>query len=428
MSISRFVFLALILSLVSLAYPAEAGIWKVSSGLANQRQTDRQSEEQTNHIDFIGAVSYTSPEWNFILDLHLSWDAKTKKIDRDVWDRKGDFLRPLEALVYSFPDKEVSFGFQVLDNWTPGAGYLVRDLTGRAEIDYVLPGILFKWESETLKVEVGTDRPVDPTVQAASLTWGPWEDVRIVVEGAVDPEAPEVYNGTFTDGRPEADETSRVSGLAAGVQFPLRDGKVLDIKAGGHAARLNGDASGMGFEATVSLDMSSYYVNRLSFKGERVDCSGGYVPAWFDAVYPVWRWGLTGGQTPLALNPLDGSGNDKSLESLDIIYELGDNIRLGLGADRFRDDSLKRARFTLDLKESAGRGIQAALWSRADGPDEELFKVDENFFVRVSALYAFLPHMLVKVTYDRSWAFREESEGLVPVSSILLGVMYNISL
>jgi hypothetical protein len=110
------------------------------------------------------------------------------------------------------------------------------------------------------------------------------------------------------------------------------------------------------------------------------------------------------------------------------MYELGNTFRISAGLDRFTDDSMKRARFLLELKESGGRGLQAKAWSRADGPDEELFKVDENFFTRVSALYAFMPHMLLKVSYDRSWAFQEDKGGLVPLSSILLGVMYNISL
>jgi hypothetical protein len=357
----------------------------------------------------------------------LSWDTQEKSVEKDIWNRKGDFLRPLEALVYSNPDGRWSCGLEVLDNWTPGEGYLVRELTGRAEIDYVIPGIRLRLKTESLGLEVGTDRPVDPTLQAAALSWEPWENVRVVVEGAVDPKAPESFAGTFNEGRPEADESRRITGSALGVLFPLRDGDVLDVRAGGHAARLGEEGSGLGWELRVSLDLSSYYLNRLSFKAGSVECKGGYVPAWFDAVYPVQRWGLSG-LPPLANNPLDGSAGDKRLEVLDVMYELGNTVSISIGADRFTDDSLKRARFLLDLKESGSRGLQAALWSRADGPDEELFKIDENFYARVSALYAFVPHMLVKVTYDRSWAFREDRGGLVPVSSILLGVMYNISL
>lgn len=423
----RIVFLALILAAIFFACNADAGIWTLNSGLGIQRQTDRETKERNNSFDFLGSASYLSPEWNFILDLHLSLDTQENNIDRDIWNRKGDFLRPLEALIYSRPDEKWSLGLEVLDNWTPGGGYLVRDLTGRAEIDYVLPGFRLQWQSEKLKMEVGMDRPIDPTVQAAAFTWEPWEEAHVIIEGAVDPEAPESFTGTFSGGRPEADETRRIAGSAMGVLFPLRDGEVLDVKAGGHVAKLGDEGSGLGWEVRISLDLSSYYLNRVSFKGGSVECSGGYVPAWFDAVYPVQRWGFSG-QPPLVSNPLDGTGNDRRLEVLDIEYKLGNTFRISLGADRFTDDSLKRARFLLDLRESGGRGLQAALWSRADGPDEELFKVDENFFARVSALYAFMPHLLVKVTYDRSWAFREERESLVPVSSILLGVMYNISL
>jgi hypothetical protein len=276
-------------------------------------------------------------------------------------------------------------------------------------------------------MEVGVDRPVDPTVQAAAVTWEPWKEFQIVIESAVDPYAPESFTGDFSSGRPKADRDLRITGSAAGFLFPVRDGQVFDIKAGAHGAKLNSEATGIGWELRISLDMSRYYLNRLSLNTGSVRCTGGYVPAWFDTVYPVQRWGFTG-QPLIVENPLDGDGEDRRMEILDIKYQLGNTFRISTGLDRFTDNSVKRARFQLELKESGGRGLQVTAWSRADGPDEELFKVGENFFTRVSALYAFLPHTLLKVSYDRSWAFQEDKGGLVPLSSILLGVMYNISL
>ena len=179
MEARRTVFLALILAGLLLSRTSEAGIWNFSTGLATQRQTDRESEERTNSLDFLGSVSYTSPEWKFVLDLHLSWDTGEKDIDREIWNRKGDYLRPLESLIYSHPDGTWSIGLEVLENWTPGGGYLVRNLTGRGEIDYVLPGFRLQWESAKLKMEVGMDRPIDPTVQAAAVIWEPWEANRV---------------------------------------------------------------------------------------------------------------------------------------------------------------------------------------------------------------------------------------------------------
>ena len=354
----------------------------------------------------------------------MRWDTDGKEFDKSVWERRGDFLRPVRTLVYSRPDGTFSVGLEEINSWTPGGGYLIRDLSGLGEIDYVLPGFRLQWGSGDLKMELGMDRLVDPTLQAAVVTWKPVGNIRVVVESVVDPGAPESFTGDFSGGRPVADETRRLAGTAAGVLFPLRDGRVLDIEAGAHTAKLGSEASGLGWELRVSLDMSDYYRNRLSFSAGSVLCSGGYVPAWFDAAYPVQRWGLSG-QPLLEVNPLDGTGEDRRMEMVDAKYELGSSFRISAGVDRFKDNSMKRARFLLEVKESGGRGLQAALWSQSNGPEEELFKEDGNLFSRVSALYAFMPHMLLRVSYDHSWAFREERGGLVPMTS---GVMYNISL
>ena len=428
MILLRRIFL-LAVFLAGTVFPAQAhaGIWTLNSGLASQRQADRDSDDKTNSLNLLTTVSYLSPEWEFALDLGLRWDTDGKEFDKTVWERRGDFLRPLKTLVYSHPEGVFSAGIEEMSNWTPGGGYLIRELSGLGEIDYILPGLRLKWGTRDLRIDVGTDRLIDPTVQAASLTWKPFGNIRILLEGALDPEAPESFTGEFSSGRPVAASTRRLTGSAAGILFPLRDGRLLDLEAGGHAARLGDDASGLGWELRVSLDWSPYYRNRLSFTAGSVQCSGGYVPAWFEAVYPVTRWGLSG-QPLLEINPLDGTREERRLEMLEAGYELGNSFRIRGGIDRFTDNSMKRARFLLELRESGGRGLEAALWSQSNGPDEDLFTEDGNFFSRVSALYACVPHLLLRISYDHSWAFQEEKGGLVPLTSVLLGVMYNISL
>jgi len=286
-----YVLFTALLAALLLPQAAIGGIWNLNAGLATERQTDRDSEEIWDSINLLAAATYTSPDWKFALDLQLKWETQEREFDSDIWSRKGDFLRPVKALLYSPMDGSFSAGLEVLESWTPGAGYLVRELSGSAEVDYVLPGILVKLESGSLKLELGADRPVDPTVQAAALMWEPWRKAELVIESVVDPEAPEVFTGNFDGGRPKADVTSRLTGTAVSFALPIHDGRVLDIKAGGHAAMLGDDASGLGWEVKVTLDMSSYYLNRLSLNVGSVDCRNGYVPSWFDAVYPVQRWG-----------------------------------------------------------------------------------------------------------------------------------------
>jgi len=113
-----------------------------------------------------------------------------------------------------------------------------------------------------------------------------------------------------------------------------------------------------------------------------VECSGGYVPAWFDAVYALRRWGLSG--EPLLVEyPLNDSQEDRRLGTFEAQYELGNALKLSAGVDRFSDDSMTRGRLNLEIKESGGRGLQASLWSQADGPDEELFTEEANLYSRI---------------------------------------------
>ncbi len=183
----------------------------------------------------------------------------------------------------------------------------------------------------------------------------------------------------------------------------------------------------MAWAATsVSVDFSSYHRNRLQLKVASVQCRNGYVPAWFDGIYPVHRWG-TDGQPLLTLYPMDGTTPDRVMESVGIRYGLGGFFNVMGGLERFDDDSMTRARFVVALREEGGRGLEGTAWSRVDGPDGELFTEDSSLYTRVSALYDLSPHFLLNFSYEHSWAFDEDLADLVPLNSAVLGVMYNIS-
>ncbi len=425
--IHRILFPAFFLAVFLVPFPALADIWTFNPGLATQRLLNRETHEDSTFLELMTVVSYQSVQWDITLDLEFRWDTAGKDFDDRIWNRRGDFFRPMKSLMFIGRDEGFSAGLERLHSWTPGGGYLVRDLSGYGEIDYFLPGFRIQWEKKDLKVEVGMDRPVDPSVEAGALIWEPDGKVRLIVEGAVDPEAPESFTGDFSGGRPVADSARRLSGTAAGFLLPLRSGQVLDIKAGAHTARLGQDASGLGWELKASFNLSSYYLNRLSLGFGSVECSGGYVPAWFETIYPMRRWGLSS-QPLLEAYPIDSEEKDRRMEMFEAQYELGNALRISAGLDRFTDDSMERGRLLLEITEVGERGLQAAIWSQADGPEENLFTEEADLYSRISGLLAFLPHTLLTFSFERSWAFREEEGGIVPLTSVVLGVMYNLSL
>jgi hypothetical protein len=114
--------------------------------------------------------------------------------------------------------------------------------------------------------------------------------------------------------------------------------------------------------------------------------------------------------------------------SYDIQYDLGDYFNISGGLDGFTDDSMKRAWFEAQLREENGRGLEISIWSRADGPDIKLFSEGSVRHSRASALYNFLPHFLLSISFEHSWAFREEEAGFKNLNSVLVGVVYDISL
>jgi hypothetical protein len=406
---------------------ANAGILNLRSGLGTVVQEDRDTGESIRYGAVLLATSYRTPAFQFTLDLPLRWDAETRSFDRSIWDRKGDWLRPLNILRYRSATGRISGGLEVFTDWTPGEGFLVRDLSGRGEVDYVLPGFRFRWSDEHFDLDAGVDRPIDPTVQAVALKWKATRGFTLIIEGAVDPEAPVVFSGKSSGGRPSADTSERLTAEAAGIRVQLIEGEVLDLSIGAHTADINGTAKGQGGELSATVDFTKSYLNRLQFLFRSVSCEGGYVPAWFNAAYPVDRWGPTG-QPFLGLNPLDGTIPDRKMLSYDIQYDLGDYFNISGGLEGFTDDSMRRAWFDAQLREDNGRGLEVSIWSRADDPDIKLFSEDSVLHSRASALYNFLPHFLLSVSYEHSWAFREEEAGFKPLNSILVGVVYDISL
>lgn len=408
----------------SLAHP---GIVNLRGGLGTVVQEERDTGDSTRYGSLLLAASHRTPSMEFALEFPLRWDAETREFDSEIWDRKGDLLRPLDLLRYSTPSGRFTGGMEVLNSWTPGEGFLVRNLSGRGEIDYILPGVRFRWTGERLNLDAGMDRPVDPTVQAVGLKWKIGGGITLVLEGAVDPEAPLVFSGNSSDGRPRADQTERLTAQAAGFSFQLVEGNVLDLNIGAHTGDINGEAKATAGELTTTLDFTQSYVNRLRLTVRSISCEGGFVPAWFSDIYPVHRWG-PGGQPFLALNPVGRAVPDKNMVSYHIDYDLGDFFSISGGLDRFEDDSMTRASFEAQLKEANGRGLEISVWSRADDPDVKLFSEDSNLYSRASALYNITPHILLNFSYERSWAFSDEDASFNPLNSILLGVIYDISL
>ncbi|MDF1536400.1 MAG: hypothetical protein P1S46_07865 [bacterium] len=426
---------ALILLLCLPVQAAWADVVTVRSGIGTAWQRNRDTNENTRYASLLTEVSYRSPTVELSLDMPLRWNAEKWELDRDIWSREGDPLRPVKTFLYRSPTGLWEAGLELLHSWTPGQGYLVRGLSGAGETDYALPGFRFRWAGERTRIEAGVDRPVDPTVQAVAISYRLSDRVLLNLEGALDPGAPLSFAGTFENGRPKTDDTDPVAGSAAGLELVLREGRSMDISGGGHVGKLGDGAEGVGGDLSVSVDFSSYYRNRLQVKVASIQCRGGYVPAWFDGIYPVQRWGVDG-QPLLALYPLDGTAPDRQLDSMEIRYDLGELFSLKGGIERFDDNSMSRARFDIGLREESGRGLEATIMSRVDGPDGVLFAVDSNLYSSASALYDLSPHLLLKLTFTHSWAFDEELAGLdpldplaglVPLNSAVLGLMYGIS-
>lgn len=425
-----FSILTVLILLCLSAQAAWADVITLRTGIGTVWQRNRDTDENIRYAALLSELSYRSPALEMTLDLPLRWESEKWELDKEIWSRQGDLLRTVRTFLYSPTGSSTGSnwkaGLELLRSWTPGSGYLIRDLSGAGEIDYALPGLRFLWSGERTRIEAGMDRPVNPTVQAVAVSYKLFDQVLLSFEAASDPEAPLSFTGVFEDGRPVADDTESITGSAAGLEMLLLDGSMLDVRVGGHAGKLGDKGEGIGGDLALSLDFSSYYRNQLQVKIASIQCRGGYLPAWFDGTYPVQRWGGNG-QPLLVLYPMDGATADRQMESVEISYELGDLLSIRGGVERLDDDSMSKARFDLALREESGRGLEASVWSRVDDADTRFFSSDANLYSRLNALYDLSPHFLLKVALEHSWAFDEELAGLVPLNSALIGVMYNIS-
>jgi len=403
----------------------KADVWELTGGIGFSRLNDNTENEKKDLLVLNLSPSYQSVSWEFSLDLNLRWDIDDGSFFSEEWDPKGAWLRPLKKLGYRAIDE--SWSAYLLQYWqmTLGSGQALRGLVGGAEVNYSLPGFYLRRTTRTTTFQLFVDQAIEPNVGGFGFTWEPRPELSLSLEGAIDPTAPLEWSGGFSRGRPTADSEDTVYGYGGEGKARIYDSVLMDFSLFVNAGVLN-DTQGAGLGFLADMDFSQAYLNRLSLKASSVFCNNGYVPAYFDELYQIERWGVHG-QTLLQTNPLDGSGPDRMMLMTKLGYGLGEFFNLEWRYDQFDDKSMKRAGLLLRLLEEGGKGIEALVWSRSDDKDEELFQKDVNLFTRVSALYNLFPHLLLKLNYKYSWAFLEEASGAVQASDLVLLAQYTIS-
>ena len=98
-----------------------ADVVTVRSGMGTIWQRNRDTDDNTRYAALLTQISYRSPTLELSLDVPLRWESEKWKLDREVWSREGDTLRPLKAFLYSSPDGRWGAGLEVLHSWTPGS-------------------------------------------------------------------------------------------------------------------------------------------------------------------------------------------------------------------------------------------------------------------------------------------------------------------
>ncbi|UCF31317.1 MAG: hypothetical protein JSV26_02545 [bacterium] len=421
--------LAQLISVLLLAAPVAAGadVMTITVGPGTSLIRDRDTGEDRDFVILSLLPSYRSRTWNVSLDLNLRWDSSDGSFFKEEWSRRGDWLRPLRQLTYSSRRADLTLGLERLTDYTLGSGQLVRGLIGDAEVQYGLPGFFLEDVVGDIRVQAAADRTVDPSVAGVAFIWGPSEALTVSLEGAVDPEAPLAFSGQFEGGRPVADSEEEVTGWGGEVSYRFLDGRVFNLTGVFRGGSLEGGARGQGGGIRLDLDFSSFYVNRLTLRADSVSCERGYVPAYFDELYSLERWGLTG--EPLRVQIPFGEGvPDRTMWMTSLRYALGDFFLVVLDYDRFEDGSMERARVSIKILEEGNKGIEAFAWSRTNSEDENLFDSERNFFARVTALYNLRPHLLFKVGFDHSWAITEERGGVFPRTDFMVNLLYTISM
>lgn len=400
--------------------------WTLTGGPGLSVLTDRISNDRTTLLLLNLSPSFHGPMWDFALDLDLRWNPADKTFYSKDWNRDGDWLRPLKRIEYRISESTWKVEVAGYSQMTLGSGQVIRGLIGGAETNYGIPGLMVNGAVSSASFQLFVDRVYDPDVAGAAVTWHPGSSFSLSLEGAVDPAAPLVFSGGFHGGRPIADDQKTIRGLGGEAKYRFYDGDILGIYLMVNAGSLNREARGSGGGVQVDLDFSNFYRNRLTLRAGTTRCRANYIPAYFDKLYQIERWGVSG-KTLLQQNPLDAGGADRDMLSAFMEYGLGDFFNVRAVYDRFDDDSMRRAGLLLDLSEEDNRGLEVILWSKTLNKSEKLFNIDSNTFARVSALYKFFPHIFVKGSYELSWDFVAEKGGAVSTSNIILAALYTIS-
>jgi hypothetical protein len=425
----RYLLTVLIIILMPASAYCADGIWNLTGGFGIAFSEDRSAEETRTLGVLIMTPSYRSEHWAFSLDLSPRWNFEGTGFLEEEWKRKGDFIRPLNELTFKSGSGSFNVGLATVNGLSIGSRQLVRGVRGDAEFNYVLPGFIFNGTWGKAEFEMLVDRVVDPQLTAVAFKYRPKPGTAVVLESAVDPDAPIDFTNVFEDGRPKADTRERVAGHNIQGHVRILNRRVLDMWIKLNSGSLGRDSAGKGGSLMVELDFSQFYLNRLTIEAGTVQCDNGYVPAYFDELYLLERWGLTGGgATQRKLFPQGSTAPDRRMDSIWLRYAIGEHFSIETSYDRFDDNSMRRSGLSLKLLEEDKRGLEADIWSRAFGEDQTLFSNDGDLFTRIGALYSFLPHLLLKFSLQHSWVFDETAGGLVPTTDVLIGTVYSISL
>jgi len=415
-----------VLLIPALTYGSD-GIWNLTGGAGIAFLEDRSTDDTQTLGVLIMTPSYRSERWTFVLDLNLRWNIEGDGFLKEEWKRKGDFIRPLDELTYKSGSGSFKAGLATVNGLSIGSRQLVRGVLGDAEFNYILPGFIINGTWGKADFELLVDRVVDPQLTAVAVKYRPNPDMAVIMESAVDPDAPVDFANVFKDGRPKAATRERVAGYNIQGQVRILNRRVLDMWIKLNSGSLGRDSGGRGGGLMFELDFSQFYLHRLTVEAGTLQSDNGYVPAYFDELYLLERWGMAG-TTQRKLFPQGSAAPDRRMDSIWLRYTIGEHFSVETSYDRFDDSSMRRFGLSLKLLEDDRRGLEADIWSRADSKDQKLFDGNENLFTRIGALYNFLPHLLLKLSLQHSWAFDETAGGLIPTTEILVGTVYSISL
>ncbi len=406
--------------------PARAlDLLTLDGGVGTVNLYDRETESTRNLAAIFLNPSWETPAWDLALDLTLRWDLDAGEFDQGSWNREGDFLRPLRRAAWHPPGSPWSAELGTLDTLPSPGGMVVGGMTGFAEVDYAVPGLVLGWGKEDAGASLFADRVVDTTL-AGGRAWLRKGRFLLDLEGAVDPEAPtETFSGVFSGGRPVEDAPDQLWGAGGELTLELGGGEGWELFLLAEAAALSGDAAAAGGGVGVRLDFSRLYTHRLEVALLSVEGVNGFLPDLFDVAYAMERWGLPG-QAPLA-ERLGEGGAEGRIDRVSVRYALGELLRAEADWHRQQGSELEGFRLAVRLAEEGNRGVTAVIWSRVQDQGERLFE-NERLHARVFALYPVYSHILLRLSYNYGWFFREGTDHLVGGSSWAAGVLYSLTI